>query len=742
MTFRVSPGVYPRIINDSIQPNYVNPSIGAIVAGSRRGPLGPRHISTYKERVSLYGATDPSWGHGLDAIDAFLLQSNECWFNRVVSADATYAMGLISNNVIGGFPAGTSFTSIPLGSAVPFDQVNRDVQDLEFTGTFAAGHSIVLTINSVSSPSIPFTTDHNTTIEAIRQAAQNILDGIAAGGLAWTVPVGSNRQVIRLISPQAVTLTVSAAITGAGHPTYVAREADWLAFVVSENPGAWGNGVAAGIASVDTGIPQRITLSFSAAITSGATINATINGIALTPVVFTGNNDTTLGNLITAYTTAFPGGSGQVVTAGTPGSGARQVILIAPDSNTKLEVSVLTVTGGSGSVSTTWRQTLNNTPSTGAFSFVVYENKNFVNADETFNSTYADGVDGLGNPTGFAYIVNMGPRRSPRVRVHTNPFFSGRVYGVTNVTNSNYERYLAGGFDGALPSTQQVVTGWDDFANQEKITVRILINAGYSVPEVHQKMVAIAGARQDCIAILDVPSDQQDPQSAHNYRVNVADIDSWWGAMYSPDILIYDQTMGARRYVPPSGIVAGQYAYTDKVARSWYSPAGLTRGVIGQALGLRYTYEEGDRDLLSSAQVNVIRKYGSAWVIWGEYTLAQQMSALQSVGVVRLMIDVMTEAADVAAYSVFEPNTPFTWHRTRTRINAILAPIQNDEGITDFYVQCDASNNTPDVIDQRVMKIAMWIKPVLSALYIQLDGIVTRQSAVFSLEMAAANNQF
>jgi phage tail sheath protein FI len=118
------------------------------------------------------------------------------------------------------------------------------------------------------------------------------------------------------------------------------------------------------------------------------------------------------------------------------------------------------------------------------------------------------------------------------------------------------------------------------------------------------------------------------------------------------------------------------------------------------------------------------------------------MSALQSVGVVRLMITVMTQAVNVCAYSVFEPNNPYTWHKTTTVCNAVLNPYKQKGGITDFVVQCNASNNTPDIIDQRVMMVAMWIKPSLSALYIQLDGVVTRQSAIFSVEQAASGNAY
>jgi hypothetical protein len=102
----------------------------------------------------------------------------------------------------------------------------------------------------------------------------------------------------------------------------------------------------------------------------------------------------------------------------------------------------------------------------------------------------------------------------------------------------------------------------------------------------------------------------------------------------------------------------------------------------------------------------------------------------------------VTEASSVVAYSVFEPNNEYTWHRVRARMNDILQPIEDGNGLTDSLVQCDKTNNTPDVVQQRVMKVALWLKPVLCALYVALDLVITRQNATFTVEETAFKNQF
>ena len=658
--------------------------------------------------------------------------------------------------------AGTSYTSIPAGSYVPYSQINRQVLDLEYTGAFVSGTSTIVTINSTPAGSVAFTADHNTTMAMIAQSIQTVLDGLGGGGLAWLLPVGANDQVIRIISPQAISITGSVTTTGPNAPTGAVRAADWLGFVVSQNPGSWSNpnnvlgykGVAVGISNVNVGVAQRTSLSFSGPVVTGQTVNAKINGVTIT-VPFSNSHNQTMINLAAAYQAAFPGSSANPVVTGALNN--LQLTLVAPNADTLLNITQLTVSGSGTPPTITYVVTLNPVRSNGSFNVVVYENSNFVRPDELYLCTYADGTDGLGNPTGLDYVINgistdglnpdgsvntLTPQVAPssRIAIKTNPLFSGVVNSATSVTNSNYERYLGGGTDGSIPSTQQIVTGWNDFANPEHITVRILINGGYANPEVHQKMFSIAGKRNDCFAVCDTPSNLQNPEDAANYRQRTMAVNSFWGAIYSPDILIYDEQMGRRRYTPPSGMVAAQYAYNDKTASQYFAPAGLTRGILPLALGCRFTYEEGDRDTLSQAQVNAIRFINGAWTIWGEYTCQFATTSLSSVPVVRMIIDVVTQASTTVAYSVFEPNNAYTWHRVTTRMNGTLQPIEDVGGLTDFVVQCNGKNNTPAIIQQRVMKVALWIKPVLCALYVLLDVIITRQDAVFSVEERATAN--
>ena len=52
--------------------------------------------------------------------------------------------------------------------------------------------------------------------------------------------------------------------------------------------------------------------------------------------------------------------------------------------------------------------------------------------------------------------------------------------------------------------------------------------------------------------------------------------------------IMYDRYNDVYRYVPLNGDIAGLAARTDLVADSWFSPAGLNRGIVRGAVKLAF----------------------------------------------------------------------------------------------------------------------------------------------------------
>ena len=70
-------------------------------------------------------------------------------------------------------------------------------------------------------------------------------------------------------------------------------------------------------------------------------------------------------------------------------------------------------------------------------------------------------------------------------------------------------------------------------------------------------------------------------------------------------------------------------------------------------------------------------------------------------------------------------------------VEAFLSDIQGRGGITDFAVVCDASNNTPQVVDANQFRGDIFIKPSRAINFIQLNFVAVRSGVSFS-EVAGA----
>jgi len=747
LTFQISPGVYPQITDDSQTVAAFPTSIGALSFGSRRGTLKLKYITSQQNFLNNFGNPDASFGFGHYSALPFLLQSSSLWCQRVVGTGAMYGLGVFVNNWyyntggLSGFWEGTDYSSVPLGSDVDSSLLNREVIDLIFDGPLVAGNTVTVTINSVAQAPVAFTVDNNTTMTAIAQAAQAAMDNVAVGGYAYVVQrqasgQTANRRIVRLITPNNFTSTVTATVGGTGtKPGVYVYNAQWLFFTQAENPGAWGNNVAVQIYSIDQGVKQQVGVSLSMALVTSNQISLTINGTTVTRTFSTDNN-TTLAALCTAIqsTTQLAGFTATPVNLNAGVSANREIIITAPDSVTNIAVTNAAVTGGSQQAVISTSTLVNSVPYNGTFTLKVVEGQNLRIPNEFYTASMYDMISGFGNQLNVEFQVNQGPTPSARLRLYANPALAAGVVpqGTTSINTATGAGYLTGGADGNLPTSANIISGWNAMADPETVTIRILINGGYSTPEVQQAMVNIASTRRDCFAIIDIPSDQQDSASAANYRKNSMNVNSYYAAAYSPDIMIFDPYTGNRLFVPPSGYVAAQFAYTDKNFADWFAPAGLRRGVIPNSLGLRYNYNEGDRDLLSQAQVNGIRNYSGIFPIWGEYTLQYASSAMSSVSVVRLIIRIETSVVDTANYFVFDPNNSATRYRLSSTVNDFLTPIKRAGGLYDFLVVCDDSNNTPNVVDAKTLIMDIYVKPVLPALFIRINTHVEKTSATFT----------
>ena len=81
---------------------------------------------------------------------------------------------------------------------------------------------------------------------------------------------------------------------------------------------------------------------------------------------------------------------------------------------------------------------------------------------------------------------------------------------------------------------------------------------------------------------------------------------------------------------------------------------------------------------------------------------------------------------------MFEQNTEHTRRRFIALVEPLLREIQARQGITDFKVVCDSTNNTGNVIDQNRFIGDIYIKPARSINFIELNFVAVRTDVEFS----------
>lgn len=345
---------------------------------------------------------------------------------------------------------------------------------------------------------------------------------------------------------------------------------------------------------------------------------------------------------------------------------------------------------------------------------------------EQFDCSMLEKVDGFGRQLEITQAIN-GYSKKIRVLSNASAFLSGTIPVVYNLAKTA----LSAGSSGAAVTASNIINAWDAFADKDKIDVRILINGGYSIPSVQQKMNSLCQSRGDCFAILDVPSDQQQAQQAIDYRNLTLNLNSNRAAMYAPDVNINDPYSGKVLFVPPSGHIAGVYAYTDRTTYPWFAPAGLNRGLLS-VLGIRYRYTAGERDNLHNAQVNYIRNQpGLGIAVWEERTQQAATSALSFINVRRMLDTIEIAVSRAQNFNLFEPNDDFTRTQIRSAITDYLTLVKNARGINNFLVICDKRNNPPAQVAQGQLRVDLLIEPTLPAEKIVLRVSVTKQGADF-----------
>jgi phage tail sheath protein FI len=205
-----------------------------------------------------------------------------------------------------------------------------------------------------------------------------------------------------------------------------------------------------------------------------------------------------------------------------------------------------------------------------------------------------------------------------------------------------------------------------------------------------------------------------------------------YAAYYYPWCQVADPDLGRNVWLPPSTVVSGVYSFNDLVKHPWYAPAGLNRGTLDTVIQTERLMTQNDRDNLYIKSVNPIASFPREGIcVWGQKTLQKKQSALDRINVRRLLIDAKRFVAQTVKYLVFENNTVETRALFTELTDPYFRRVQNQQGLYDYRIIIDESNNTPDVIDRNEMRCQIYLKPAKTAEFIIVDFVVLPTGALF-----------
>ena len=269
-------------------------------------------------------------------------------------------------------------------------------------------------------------------------------------------------------------------------------------------------------------------------------------------------------------------------------------------------------------------------------------------------------------------------------------------------------------------------------ANTDYYDMNMLITPGI-IDSLHSVVTSAARnlceTRQDTFYVMD---SNELTDSVSQVVSQVTTLDSNYTSTYWPWVRILNPAKNVPLWVPPSVVVPGVLAFNDAVAAPWYAPAGLTRGGLTSVSDTYMNLSQTMRDSLYEARVNPIANFpNEGQVIWGQKTLQARPSALDRVNVRRLLITVKKFIASSTRYLVFEQNTDATRLRFLSIVNPYLDQVKAKQGIYQFKVIMDQSNNTADMIDQNILYGQILIQPTRTAEFIILDFNIQPTGASF-----------
>jgi hypothetical protein len=304
---------------------------------------------------------------------------------------------------------------------------------------------------------------------------------------------------------------------------------------------------------------------------------------------------------------------------------------------------------------------------------------------------------------------------------------------VTTPKNYNFN----GGTDGVTLTDGDRVTGFLKYSNKSEVPATIIIAGQGNATVVNRLIGDVAEVRKDAIVCIS-------PLRANvvnNVGSEATSIATWADTVTRSTYAVadsgwkyqYDKYNDVYVYVPLNADVAGCMARNDLNAEAWLSPAGFNAGRIQNLVRLAFNPTQAERDTLYKTAVNpVSTQVGRGTILFGDKTFVTRNTSTNRINVRRLFIELEKTIGVAADNVLFDQNDETTRSNFVNLITPYLRSVQARRGIAAFRVVCDGSNNPEDVVNANEFVCDIFVQPIRSVNFIQLNFVSVRGTATFN----------
>jgi len=326
-------------------------------------------------------------------------------------------------------------------------------------------------------------------------------------------------------------------------------------------------------------------------------------------------------------------------------------------------------------------------------------------------SLNTSGTNAVDNATGdieLTWKITGNPSAGPSgsysqvVSYYTNP--------ATSVTSA-----LSGGTDGSAITSTDIVDpslsaskeGLYAFGKEDAM-MNLVVADFQTDPIVSAALITYCELMKDKFAIISVPHGYT-YEEAINWKKYTLNTYTSFAALYYPHVKILDPVTKVNIDIPGGAHIAGAYARTDNNKNVGKAPAGMGDGDLRWVVGLESQMDREQVGLIYAQKINALVDWTQTGnVVWGARTLEAEGGEYQYIQGRRTMMFVQKSVYNATHIHVFKNNGPGLWNTIKAQVSSFLGGLHTAgyfAGTTpdeSFFVVCDSTINTQDVIDRGI----------------------------------------